>query len=89
MASTLPIPAECCDCDIEEDVSPPVFSTLVDMRSGAEPADDAYAVLLGTSAEFDAGRAFYQWDAASVAADNGTTVVALTEVTGAGRYLRL
>jgi len=59
------------------------------MRAGATPADASYAVLLGTSAQFDAGRAFYQYSASSALADNGTTVIKLTEVTGNGRYLKL
>jgi hypothetical protein len=45
-------------------------------------------ILSGTSTPMDAGRAVYIWDPASSAADNGTTVIAVSGVS-AGRWRTL
>ena len=64
-----------------------VFENLSEMRLGPDPTNLDVSFLLGSVTPFD-GVLFgmYAFDATSSAADNGSTVISGTTVSGVGRW---
>lgn len=65
-----------------------VSPTLANLRARQGPSDlsGAIAILYGGTVAFDQSVKVYVWDKTSAAADNGTTVIQPTAVTGNGRW---
>ncbi len=65
-----------------------VSATLANLRLRRGPADQsgAVAIMFGLSAAFDQAVKIYVWDKDSSTADNGTSVIKPTAVTGNGRW---
>ena len=71
---------------------PAVYPTLADMRADPDYTTTGYpvAILTGGAAAFDVTPSgVYVWNPDSAAADNGTTVIAVTANTGNGRWIRV
>ena len=69
------------------DPDPWIFETIAKMRLGPDPVHLAMGVLLGSVAAYDGVlNGVYSYDKNSVLADNGTSVIKPTAVTGAGRW---
>lgn len=104
MASTLPIPNDCCSqCDgltvTIETVSGGVatgnagffvMETLAALRAIASAATNRYAVLLGDTVKYDFGAAKqYYWDQASTDADAPFNVIVPNDSTGVARWIEV
>ena len=71
------------------EANPWVFPTLADMRLGPTPTNRDLGFLLGSVAAFDNVLwGLFAFDATSVLADNGTTVIKPTVMT-TGRWRKL
>lgn len=63
------------------------FGTRSEMYGQATWQDGRAIAVLGVSVPWDSPTEFWTFDSSSTLADNGTTVIKPTDITGAGRFL--
>ena len=63
--------------------------TMVELRALGEPKDTSTVLMLGFYAPNDGGAGTFYWDGASIAADDGGTVIEPDVSAGPGRWLRM